>query len=149
MKKIVLMFDILFSINICSQDAAESGIKSLVLGSGCFWGAEKGFWKLPGVENTAVGYAGSDLQNPTYDQVCSGRTGHTEVVRIVCEKSIIHLSDLLKMFWECHDPTQINRQGLDIGTQYRSVIFYFSENAHVLFLCLYATAARRRRAPLS
>ena len=100
----------------------------IIFGCGCFWGAEKCFWKLPGVVTTSVGYAGGDKINPTYYEVCSGLTGHSEVVRVVWDKRIIDISDLLKMFWECHDPTQKNRQGNDIGTQYRSAIYYKNEN---------------------
>lgn len=96
----------------------------ILFGCGCFWGAEKGFWKLPGVVATAVGYAGGSLDNPNYNQVCSGRSGHAEVVRVLWDKNLIHLTDLLKMFWECHDPTQGNRQGNDRGSQYRSSIYY-------------------------
>ena len=99
----------------------------IIFGCGCFWGAEKCFWKLPGVVTTSVGYAGGEKNNPTYYEVCSGLTGHSEVVRVVWNKSKIDISDLLKMFWECHNPTQKNRQGNDIGTQYRSAIFYKSE----------------------
>jgi len=99
----------------------------IIFGCGCFWGAEKCFWKLPGVVTTSVGYAGGEKNNPTYYEVCSGLTGHSEVVRVVWDKSKIDISDLLKMFWECHDPTQKNRQGNDTGTQYRSAIFYKSE----------------------
>ena len=90
---------------------------------GCFWGAEKGFWRLPGVISTAVGYAGGFTPNPTYEEVCSGRTGHTEVVRVVWDVNAIDFSDLLKLFWECHDPTQGMAQGNDTGTQYRSAIY--------------------------
>ena len=90
---------------------------------GCFWGAEKGFWRLPGVVTTAVGYAGGERVNPTYQEVCSGTTGHTEVVRVVWSTPAVDFSDLLKLFWECHDPTQGNRQGNDTGTQYRSAIY--------------------------
>ncbi|WP_320667549.1 peptide-methionine (S)-S-oxide reductase MsrA [Prochlorococcus sp. MIT 1307] len=97
--------------------------QEILFACGCFWGAEKGFWKLPGVVTTAVGYAGGHATNPTYNQVCGGRTGHTEVVRVVWRQSLIDISDLLKMFWECHDPTQGNRQGNDSGTQYRSAIY--------------------------
>ena len=97
--------------------------EEVLFGCGCFWGAEKGFWKLPGVETTAVGYAGGEKKDPNYNQVCSGKTGHTEVVRVVWNKQIIHFSDLLKLFWECHNPTQGNRQGNDRGSQYRSAIY--------------------------
>tara|TARA_Y100001968_G_C19412058_1_gene746854 strand:+ start:1091 stop:1807 length:717 start_codon:yes stop_codon:yes gene_type:complete len=90
---------------------------------GCFWGSEKGFWKLPGVVTTAVGYAGGSQENPTYNQVCSGRTGHTEIVKVTWEEQRIDFSDLLKLFWECHNPTQGNRQGNDRGSQYRSAIY--------------------------
>jgi len=92
-------------------------------GCGCFWGAEKGFWRLPGVISTAVGYAGGQLPSPTYEQVCSGRSGHAEVVRVVWDTARVSFADLLKLFWECHDPTQGNRQGNDRGSQYRSAIF--------------------------
>ena len=100
----------------------------IIFGCGCFWGAEKCFWKLPGVITTSVGYAGGKKSNPTYDEVCTGLTGHSEVVRVIWDKSEIDISDLLKMFWECHDPTQENRQGNDVGTQYRSAIYYKNEN---------------------
>ena len=97
--------------------------QEILFGCGCFWGAEKGFWKLPGVVSTAVGYAGGEKENPTYREVCSGLTGHTEVVRVVWNNNEIDQSDLLKLFWECHDPTQGNRQGNDSGRQYRSAIY--------------------------
>jgi len=100
----------------------------IIFGCGCFWGAEKCFWKLPGVVTTSVGYAGGSKSNPTYYEVCSGITGHSEVVRVIWNKDEIDISDLLKMFWECHNPTQINRQGNDIGTQYRSAIYYKNQN---------------------
>ena len=100
----------------------------IIFGCGCFWGAEKCFWKLPGVVTTSVGYAGGEKINPTYYEVCSGLTGHSEVVRVIWDKSEIDVSDLLKMFWECHDPTQKNRQGNDMGSQYRSAIYYKNEN---------------------
>jgi peptide-methionine (S)-S-oxide reductase len=99
------------------------GQAEAVFGCGCFWGAEKGFWRLPGVVTTAVGYAGGQLANPSYQQVCSGRSGHSEVVRVVWDTARIHFADLLKLFWECHDPTQGDRQGNDRGSQYRSAIF--------------------------
>ena len=105
----------------------ETNEEQILFGCGCFWGAEKGFWKLPGVTSTSVGYAGGHTENPRYDEVCSGRSGHAEVVRVVWNKSIIDLSDLLKLFWESHDPTQGNRQGNDRGSQYRSTIFTTNE----------------------
>ena len=102
---------------------AADGEGEALFGCGCFWGAEKGFWRLPGVVTTAVGYAGGQGAAPSYEQVCSGRTGHAEVVRVVWNRERIDFSDLLKLFWECHDPTQGNRQGNDRGSQYRSAIF--------------------------
>jgi len=98
-----------------------------LFGMGCFWGAERRFWSLPGVYCTAVGYAAGFTPNPTYEEVCSGRTGHNEVVRVVFEPARIAYSDLLKVFWESHDPTQGMRQGNDLGTQYRSGIYCTSE----------------------
>ena len=102
--------------------------QEILFGCGCFWGAEKGFWRLPGVTSTAVGYAGGEKENPRYREVCSGITGHTEVVRVVWNNDEIDLSDLLKLFWECHDPTQGNRQGNDSGSQYRSAIYTTSND---------------------
>ena len=101
--------------------------ESIFFGCGCFWGAEKCFWKLPGVVTTSVGYAGGNIDNPTYEDVCGGFTGHTEIVKVVWDIRKIDISDLLKMFWECHNPTQKNRQGNDIGSQYRSAIYYTNE----------------------
>ena len=95
----------------------------IILGMGCFWGAEKIFWQLEGVYHTSVGYAGGYTKNPTYDEVCSGLTGHTEVVRVVYDPKKLNLKTILIKFWEGHDPTQGMRQGNDIGTQYRSAIF--------------------------
>ena len=105
-------------------DAAPAeGQQQALFGCGCFWGAEKGFWRLPGVITTAVGYAGGGGPNPSYEQVCSGATGHAEVVKVVWDPNTIDFSDLLKLFWECHDPTQGDRQGNDRGSQYRSSIY--------------------------
>ena len=105
----------------------EIGEDSILFGCGCFWGAEKCFWKLPGVITTSVGYSGGKKINPTYNEVCSGYTGHAEVVKVVWNKKVIDICDLLKMFWECHDPTQKNRQGNDFGSQYRSAIYFNNE----------------------
>jgi len=99
------------------------GYKSIILGLGCFWGAEKIFWDLDGIYHTSVGYAGGHTKNPTYEEVCSGLTGHTEVVRLVYDPHKVQLLDILILFWEGHNPTQGMRQGNDIGTQYRSAIF--------------------------
>jgi len=112
----------------------DHGEDSLIFGCGCFWGAEKCFWKLPGVITTSVGYSGGKTMNPTYNEVCSGYTGHAEVVKVVWDKKVIDISDLLKMFWECHDPTQKDRQGNDFGTQYRSAIYFNNINQQEIII---------------
>jgi peptide-methionine (S)-S-oxide reductase len=99
------------------------GTRTAIFGMGCFWGAEKDFWQTPGVISTAVGYAGGQTPNPNYREVCSGRTGHTEVVLVAYDPSKVSFEELLKVFWEHHDPTQGMRQGNDVGTQYRSAIY--------------------------
>jgi len=106
------------------------GMATAVFGLGCFWGAERVFWQLPGVYSTAVGYAGGHTPNPTYEEVCSGRTGHTEAVLVVYDPAVIGYERLLATFWESHDPTQGMRQGNDIGTQYRSAIYYADDAQH-------------------
>jgi len=107
------------------------GLEIAVFGLGCFWGAERIFWTTPGVWTTAVGYAGGYTPNPTYEEVCSARTGHAEVVQVVFDPSVVDYRALLKVFWEAHDPTQGMRQGNDVGTQYRSAIYWTTEEQRV------------------
>ena len=121
------------------QPPWPEGHELVVVGMGCFWGAERIFWQLPGVWTTFVGYAGGSTPNPTYDEVCSGRTGHAEVAGIVHDPRVISFDGLLGPFWENHDPTQKDRQGNDIGTQYRSTILVTSDEQQQV-----ATASRDR-----
>ena len=109
--------------NISLTEDSPDKFKEIILGAGCIWGVEKQFWDLPGVYNTLVGYSGGDTENPTYEDVCYKETNHAEVVKVVYDPAEISLEVLLKIFWECHDPTQGMRQGNDIGTQYRSTIY--------------------------
>ena len=105
----------------------SAGMAQALFGMGCFWGAERKFWTVPGVYVTAVGYAGGHTPNPTYEEVCSGQTGHTEVVRVVFDPGVVSFEQILKTFWENHDPTQGMRQGNDVGTQYRSAAYWYDE----------------------
>ncbi len=109
-----------------SSDVPD-GMEAAMFGMGCFWGVERMFWQLPGVHMTLVGYAGGHTPNPTYEEVCSGRTGHNEVVRVIYDPSVTSYETLLKTFWEGHDPTQGMRQGNDAGTQYRSGIYAYGD----------------------
>ena len=123
--------DLKNEINGLDLNEIPENCKAIIIGMGCFWGAEKIFWQLQGVYHTSVGYAGGYTKNPTYEEVCSGLTGHTEVVKVVYNPKIINLRKILIAFWEGHDPTQGMRQGNDIGTQYRSAI-YVSENEDLI-----------------
>jgi peptide-methionine (S)-S-oxide reductase len=110
------------------QPPYPEGMELAMFGMGCFWGAERKFWQQPGIYITAVGYAGGLTPNPTYEEVCSGMTGHNEVVRVVFDPATIRYETLLKVFWENHNPTQGMRQGNDVGTQYRSGIYVYSDS---------------------
>ena len=112
----------------------EGDLEQALFGMGCFWGAEKKFWERKGVKLTAVGYAGGSTQNPSYRDVCTGLTGHNEVVKVLFDPSELSYLELLSTFWENHDPTQLNRQGNDIGTQYRSGAYYFSDTQKSILL---------------
>jgi len=114
-------------LNTSLEPPFPDGAQRALFGLGCFWGAEKKFWQLPGVYTTAAGYAAGVTPNPTYREVCSGMTGHSEVVLVVFDPKRISYEDLLKTFWESHDPTQGMRQGNDVGTQYRSGIYYYDD----------------------
>ncbi|HRY15645.1 MAG: peptide-methionine (S)-S-oxide reductase MsrA [Candidatus Competibacteraceae bacterium] len=112
------------------QPPFPENMAQAVFGLGCFWGAERKFWTQAGVYSTAVGYAGGFTPNPTYEEVCSGQTGHAEAVRVIFDPAVISYQQLLQIFWEAHNPTQGMRQGNDVGTQYRSAIYTYSEVQH-------------------
>jgi peptide-methionine (S)-S-oxide reductase len=109
------------------QPPFANGFEQAIVGMGCFWGAERIFWRAPGVYTTAVGYAGGYTPNPTYEETCTGRTGHTEAVLVVFDPSVTSYEEILRLFWEGHDPTQGSRQGNDVGTQYRSAVYWTSD----------------------
>ena len=115
-----------------NADQVPTQRKVAMFGAGCFWGVEATFRKAPGVLETAVGYSGGHVDCPTYKQVCTDRTGHAEVIRIEYDPARVRYEQLLNVFWQCHNPTQLNRQGPDVGTQYRSVIFYFDDEQREL-----------------
>jgi peptide-methionine (S)-S-oxide reductase len=108
-------------------EVVPDGLEVAVFGLGCFWGAEEIFWRIPGVWSTSVGYAGGSTPNPSYEEVCSGLTGHTEAVRVVFDPAVVSYADLVRAFYEVHDPTQGMRQGNDVGTQYRSAIYWTTD----------------------
>ncbi len=129
-------------------DEAPAGFEVAVFGLGCFWGAEEIFWQVPGVWSTSVGYAGGSTPNPSYEEVCSGRTGHTEAVRVVFDPAQVSFADLVKRFFEVHDPTQGMRQGNDVGTQYRSAIYFTTPEQETLareLTDVYGAELSRRR----
>ena len=116
------------TIETAMENNTSGELDTAIFGAGCFWCVEAIFQQLEGVEKVASGYSGGARENPTYDQVCSGATGHAEVIKVIYDPAKISFVDLLEVFWGVHDPTTLNRQGADVGTQYRSVIFYTSEN---------------------
>jgi peptide-methionine (S)-S-oxide reductase len=128
------------------QPPFPEGYERAIVAMGCFWGAERVFWQAPGVYTTAVGYAGGFTPNPTYEEVCSGRTGHTEAVLVVFDPAVTSYEEILRLFWENHDPTQGMRQGNDVGTQYRSAILWTTEEQRALAESSRAAYGERLRA---
>ena len=125
---LVVLLDQFFNNIIIVSTKKDDEMKKATFGAGCFWGVEEAFSQVKGVTNTTVGYMGGTLENPTYEDVCTDKTGHAEVIQIKYDPSIITYEKLLDIFWQIHDPTQLNRQGIDVGTQYRSIIFYYDED---------------------
>lgn len=113
---------------ISESDGKANGTNTAIFGAGCFWGVESAFRGVPGVVDAPVGYSGGEVKDPTYRQVCTGRTGHAEVVQVEYDPSAVSYEELLEVFWKSHDPTQVDRQGPDVGTQYRSAVFYLDED---------------------
>ncbi len=134
-----------FALKTAMQPPYPAGLERAMFGMGCFWGAEKKFWQIPGVYTTAVGYAAGYTPNPTYREVCSGKTGHNEVVLVVFDPKKVGYEELLKVFWENHDPTQGMRQGNDVGTQYRSGVYCFTERQKSLALASRERYSQRLR----
>jgi peptide-methionine (S)-S-oxide reductase len=128
------------------QPPFPAGLKQAIVGMGCFWGAERVFWQAPGVYTTAVGYAGGYTPNPTYEEVCSGRTGHTEAVLVVFDPAETSYEEILRLFWENHDPTQGMRQGNDVGAQYRSAVLWTTDAQRVAAESSRAAFGERLRA---
>ena len=132
-KAITVLANHLFFQNKIDADFGPSA-EQICFGAGCFWGVEKRFWEINGVLSTSVGYAGGFTENPTYEEVCSGETGHTEVVLVTFDKILVKINEILRVFWEMHDPTQGFRQGNDVGTQYRSAIYYCEQDQKDLLI---------------
>jgi len=131
-KLIIIYFLVLITFEIGAQNKNKMEIATF--GSGCFWCTEAIFEQLKGVESAVSGYSGGEVENPTYEQVCTGRTGHAEVIQVTFNPNIISYTELLEVYWQTHDPTTLNRQGADVGTQYRSVIFYHNDKQKELAL---------------
>ena len=118
------------SVGAAAVGKNDANVETLLCAAGCFWGVELAFQRVPGVISTSVGYCGGSVKNPSYEAVCSGRTGHTEACQVVFDNAVVKYSELLDVLWDIHDPTTLNRQGNDIGTQYRAGVYYYNEEQH-------------------